>query len=202
MLPASAWFPLATLLCAGGTACSATPTSAGANGRDASVDAGAADAASDATPADASDATSPPPHYAVCPDAMAPTFPSIFGVMLSTSSCGVGDRYDCHSSTGALPKAEGGTGSLLDFSPDAATVYAELLGDGGGYPATNVDGDAGGVVLRVAPGDASASLLYIKLTLPTQSDPRYGLAMPPAGLVCPTALDAIKVWIDEGALAR
>jgi hypothetical protein len=138
-------------------------------------------------------------HYAVCPDAMAPTFPSIYGRMLATGGCGVGASYDCHSSTGALPVADGGTGSLLDFSLDAAAVYEELLGDGGGYPSTNVRGDAGGIVLRVAPGDASASLLYIKLALPTENDPRYGTAMPPTGLVCPSALDAVRAWIDDGA---
>ncbi len=139
----------------------------------------------------------------LCPDGMVATFPSIFFQMLSTGGCGAGQPYDCHSSTGTLPKAEGGTGSLLDFSLDAAVVYEELLGvDGGGYPAVNVDGDAGGVVLRVAPGDADASLLYIKLALVTLSDPRYGRAMPPTQIVCPSALDAVKAWIDDGATAK
>jgi hypothetical protein len=139
----------------------------------------------------------------VCPDGMAPTFPSIFSLMLSTGGCGTGQPYDCHSSTGALPQAEGGTGSLLDFSLDAAAVYEELLGvDAGGQPAVNIDGDAGGVVLRVVPGDASASLLYIKLALPALSDPRYGKAMPPNQAVCPSALDAVGTWIDNGAAAK
>jgi hypothetical protein len=139
----------------------------------------------------------------LCPDAMVATFPSIFSQMLSTGGCGTGQPYDCHSSTGALPKAEGGTGSLLDFSLDAADVFEELLGmDGGGNPAVNIDGDAGGVVLRVAPLDASASLLYIKLALTTLSDPRYGKAMPPTQIVCPPAIDAVKVWIDNGAAAK
>jgi hypothetical protein len=162
-------------------------------GRDAGVEAGGL--------ADASDA-SPDVHYAVCADAMAPTFSSIYGRMLATSSCGVGNIFDCHSSTGALPIADGGTGSLLDFSLDAAAVYAELLGDGSGYPSTNVLGDAGEVVPRVAPGDASASMLYIKLTLPTVMDPRYGTNMPPTEHVCPASLDAIKAWIDDGAAAN
>lgn len=141
--------------------------------------------------------------YGLCPDAMAATFPSIFTQMLSTGSCGTNRPYDCHSTTGALPQAEGGTGSLLDFSIDAAAVYAELLGaDAGGYPSVNIAGDAGGVVLRVAPGDASASLLYIKLALPTATDPRFGKAMPPTQSVCPTALDTVKAWIDMGATAQ
>jgi len=139
----------------------------------------------------------------LCPDGMAATFPSLFSLMLATGGCGTGEPYDCHSSTGALPKAEGGTGSLLDFSLDAAAVYAELLGvDGGGQPAVNVDGDAGGTLLRVAPGDSSASLLYIKLALPTSTDPRYGKAMPPTEAVCPPALDAVMAWIDDGAAPR
>jgi len=136
----------------------------------------------------------------LCPDGMAASYQSIFSRMLATSGCGTGEPYDCHSSTGALPQAEGGTGSLLDFSLDAATVYEELLGaDGTGHPAENIDGDAGGVLLRVAPGDAGASLLYIKLALPTLSDLRYGRAMPPTQVVCSPALDAVEMWIDQGA---
>jgi hypothetical protein len=139
----------------------------------------------------------------LCPDAMSATFPSIFSQMLSTGGCGAGRVFDCHSSTGALPTAEGGTGSLLDFSLDAASVYEELLGaDGSGHPAVNIDGDAGGVLLRVAPGDAGQSLLYIKLALPTAVDPLYGKAMPPTQVVCPSALEAVKAWIDNGALAQ
>jgi hypothetical protein len=130
---------------------------------------------------------------------MAATFPSILTQMFATASCGVNNAFDCHSTTGALPRKDGGTGSLLDFSLDAAAVYAELLGDGAGSPSVNIDGDAGAEILRVAAGDAEASLLYIKLALPTATDPRYGKAMPPTGLVCPPALDAVKAWIDLGA---
>jgi hypothetical protein len=130
---------------------------------------------------------------------MAPVFPSLLTKMFATSSCGTDKAYDCHSTTGALSWAEGGTGSGLDFSLNAAQVYAELLGDGGGMPANNVGGDAGGVILRVVPGDASASLLYIKMAMPTARDPRFGLAMPPIGLPCPATLDAVRAWIDDGA---
>jgi hypothetical protein len=167
-------------------------------GPDASVgggpDASASDAGNDA--GDASDAT----FYDLCPDGMTADFPSIYTQLLSTQSCGIGTSFECHSSTGALPAAEGGTGSLLDFTLDAPGVYAELLGaDGGGYPAVNVQGDAGGVVLRVAPGDAGASMLYIKLSLAVLYDPRYGEAMPPVQTLCPPAIDAVKAWIDDGA---
>jgi hypothetical protein len=170
-----------------------------------SFEAGPPDGAVETGPADSTTETAtsesgvPAPIYAVCPDGMAPVFPSLLTQMFATDSCGSGKRFDCHSSTGALPAAEGGTGSGLDFSLGAAQVYAELLGDGGGIPSNNVAGDAGGVILRVAPGDASASLLYIKLALPTARDPRYGAAMPPVGLPCPAVLDAVRAWINDGA---
>jgi hypothetical protein len=143
-----------------------------------------------------------PPVYAVCPDGMAPAFSSLLTKMFATSGCGAGQAYDCHSSTGALPREEGGTGSGLDFAIDAAAVYAELLGDGGGAPSNNINGDAGGVVLRVAPGDPAASLLYIKLAMPNARDPRYGEAMPPTGLPCPSAVAAVGAWIEAGAPAN
>jgi hypothetical protein len=163
---------------------------------DSSVDASTATADAQA---DAGAYEAAPIFYAVCPDAMGPIFPSIYTEMLSTASCGTLGTYDCHSSLGALPVKVGGTGSLLDLSLDASTVYAELLGDGSGYPSTNARGDAGAIVPRVAPGNADGSMLYIKLALPTEVDPRYGEAMPPRGLVCPASLDAVKRWIDDGA---
>lgn len=159
-------------------------------------------AGSDATVIDAGSDTSSPTVYSVCPDGMAPSFSSISTRMLSTGSCG-SSQNDCHSSTGALPKPEGGYGSLLDFSLDAATLYKALLGaDGGGHPATNVDGDAGGALLRVAPGNADASFLYIKLAMPAVIDPRYGVSMPPGEAVCPATVDAVRSWIDNGAAAN
>jgi hypothetical protein len=151
---------------------------------DASEDGGASDADAEA-------------GYAVCPETLDATFGSIYGEILSpaSGSCGaVG--FGCHSTIGAKT-----SGNKLDFSLDASAVYAELLGDGGsGYPATNVAGDAGGTIMRVVPGDAGASMLYIKLTL-TQYDPRYGAGMPlyTPGSICPPALAAIKQWIDTGA---
>jgi hypothetical protein len=122
--------------------------------------------------------------------------------MFATGSCGARTSYDCHSPTGSLPVAEGGTGNLLDFSLDAAAVYAELLGDGSGQPAVNIDGDAGGVVLRIAPGSPDASLLYIKVAMVGTSDPRYGKAMPPTALPCPAVVDTLRAWIDDGAAPK
>ena len=161
------------------------------------------DAAGEAGNDAAAESAAPPPVvYRLCPDAMAPTFPSILTQMFATASCGAGRSYDCHSTTGALPLSEGGTGSQLDFSLDAAAVYAELLGDGSGQPAVNVDGDAGGVVLRIAPGNADASLLYIKVSMVAASDPRYGKAMPPDELACPAVDETLRAWIDDGAAPR
>ena len=122
------------------------------------------------------------------------SFSAIYTRMLATASCG-DQSVACHSTVGATR-----TRSLLDFTLDASAVYAELLGDGGGEPATNPCGDAGRVLLRVVPYDAGASLLYIKLTL-TSCDPRYGAGMPlfTPGSVCPPTLEALKTWIDDGA---
>ncbi|MDP9001433.1 MAG: hypothetical protein M3O46_15135 [Myxococcota bacterium] len=169
------------------------------------ADAGAAlstsvDGDRDVAPMDATADANPPILYSLCPDGMAPTFSSIATQMLSTGSCG-SDQNDCHSSIGARPKPEGGWGSLLDFSLDAASIYQELIGaDGGGHNATNVDGDAGGLLLRVASGKADASMLFIKLAPPT--DPRFGVAMPPGKTLCPAAIDAVQSWIDNGAAAN
>ncbi len=136
-------------------------------------------------------------NYVVCPPDMDASFGSIYAQMLvPNATCGSTTQYNCHSASGAGPK---GTGNLLDFSVDAAAVYEQLLGDGGGYPSTNLSGSAH--VLRVVPGDASASFFYIKLMLTTAADKQYGAGMPltAPGSVCPAALDAVKAWIDKGA---
>lgn len=135
------------------------------------------------------------PTYAVCPDAMDASFESIYVRMLAAgvTTCGSAG-LGCHSTFSAKQN-----GNLLDFSLDASAVYGELLGDGGGFPATNIAGDAGGV-LRVVPGDPDASMLYIKLTLTTGGSP-YGAGMPlyTPGSVCPAAVDAVRQWIAGGA---
>jgi hypothetical protein len=136
--------------------------------------------------------------YAVCPPGLDASFGDMLTRVFSTSSCGTGVMGNCHSSSGA--SIDAGAGNLLDFTLDASAVYHELLGaDGGGQEATNVNGSA--KLLRVVPGDAGASMLYIKLTLKTNNDLHYGAGMPlgAAGSVCPAAVDAIKTWIDKGA---
>jgi hypothetical protein len=114
--------------------------------------------------------------------------------VFSTSSCGTNNPNNCHSKTGSIA-----AGNHLDFTAGANGVYKEFLGDGGGQQATNAQGDV--QVLRVVPGDAGASMLYIKLTLKGVNDPHYGAGMPltDPGSICPEALDAVKTWIDQGA---
>jgi hypothetical protein len=152
-------------------------------------------ACSDGSP---SSPAAPDAGFAVCPTGIDPSFTSILTKVLATSSCGVDVTGDCHSHSGASDVT--GTGNMLDYSLDAGAVYAELLGDGGGHPSTNLAGNAGRIP-RVAPFDAGASMLYIKLNLTTRADPRYGAGMPltAPGSVCPATLDAIQTWIDQGA---
>ena len=165
-----------------GTSGGSAATEAGGGGGTIVDDAGATDAT----------AVEAAPAFAVCPPGLDASFTSLLTQMLATSSCGAGTPNNCHSTSGASGIT--GTGNLLDFSLDASAVYAELQ-----KRATNIAGDAS--VLRVAPGDASASMLYIKLTLKTSADPTYGAGMPltDPGSVCPATLDAIKTWIDQGA---
>jgi hypothetical protein len=132
--------------------------------------------------------------FAVCPDGMVASFDSIYAQMLSpAATCGSGSD-SCHSKTAAA-NING-----LDYSQSEQGVYLELVGDGGGAPADNIAGAAKGV-LRVVPGDAGASMLYIKLTLDSGKDPLYGSGMPltAPGSVCPAAVDAVATWINGGA---
>jgi hypothetical protein len=144
------------------------------------------------------DATIPDagPAYAVCPPGMDASFGSIYSQMLSTPSCGVNNPGNCHSTAGSQI-----VGTLLSFEVDASAVYGELLGDGGGAPAQNIDHPSVHV-LRVDPGHADASMLYIKLTLVgAKNDPSYGAGMPltSPGSVCPEAVSAVGDWINAGA---
>ena len=132
--------------------------------------------------------------FAVCPDGMVASFDSIYAQMLSpAATCGSGSD-SCHSKTGATNL------NGLDYSLDEQGVYLELVGDGGGVPADNVAGTAKGV-LRVVPGDAGASMLYIKLTLDSGTNLLYGSGMPQTapGSVCPAAVGAVATWINGGA---
>jgi hypothetical protein len=145
---------------------------------------------SEAGAVDASVSDAPVEAFAVCPPGLDASFADLLTRVMSTSSCGTNNPTSCHSATGA-PAA----GDLLDFTREAGAVYGELVN----HPATNISGDT--PVTRVVPGDAAASMLYIKLTLKDLTDPHYGAGMPltAPGSICPEALDAFKTWIDTGA---
>jgi len=133
--------------------------------------------------------------YAVCAPGVDAGFGDLLTKVFSTGSCGNTDPTSCHSTSGSAKSSNG-----LDFTLAPAAVYKELLGSAGtGQLATNASGDT--PVLRVAPFDAGASMLYIKLTLTTVADPHYGAGMPltAPGSICPATLDAVKTWIELGA---
>lgn len=148
--------------------------------------------------------------YAVCPPDLDASFSDLLGRMFSTqASCGTGTAFNCHSPTGASPAGVGHglnmalVDSGVDGGLDPAAIYAELVN----HKAANVgcipslvDGGCPNID-RVVPGDAGASLLYIKLTLTNTTDPVYGAGMPlnAPGSICPEALDAVKTWIEQGA---
>jgi hypothetical protein len=134
--------------------------------------------------------------YAVCPPALDASYTDLLTRVFSTSSCGTDNPLSCHSPSGA-----DASGSWLDFTLDAAAVYAELLGaDGGGQVARNI-GVYGPPVYRIVPFEAGASQLYVKLTLTDGASPVYGAGMPltAPGSVCPEALSAVAAWIEAGA---
>lgn len=155
-------------------------------------------------PADGGDAS-----YAVCPPGLDASFTDLLDRVLSTqASCGTATPFNCHSPSGASAFGIGHSLNMaladsgVDGGLDAAAIYAELVN----HPAANLGciptADAGCPELdRVVPGDAGASLLYVKLTLRTTTDPVYGAGMPLSapGSICPEALDAFKTWIDQGA---
>jgi hypothetical protein len=133
--------------------------------------------------------------YVVCPTGIDASFGSIYGLMLSPpATCG-STNDSCHSTSGAMKL------NALDFSLDAGGVYVELLGpDGGGQVSFNFyHPDV--KVLRVAPGDAGGSMLYIKLVTTSLDDPNYGSGMPQnaPGSVCPATVEAVQDWINAGA---
>lgn len=133
----------------------------------------------------------------ICPT-IEPNFASIRSGLLQTNSCGAGRSGSCHSSGGATYSG------WLDYSVDASALYEEFLGDAGtGHIAQNVGNTQADrkPVYRVIPGDAGASLLYIKLTLTTGNDPDFGSGMPldHVGSLCPADIKAVGDWINGGA---
>ncbi|MHB8420678.1 MAG: hypothetical protein ACYDCL_21610 [Myxococcales bacterium] len=117
----------------------------------------------------------------------APTFTFINQNLIQGESCG-----NCHGQN--VGPGEAG----LDLVTDP---YSALVG----VPAVNLNGSVheqadGGPLLRVAPGDPSESLLYIKLGLASASS-QWGQPMPMSGpQSTPVSLiDALRAWIAAGA---
>ncbi len=128
--------------------------------------------------------------YTICPVSIDASYGSIANNLFQSVGC----VNVCHITAGVAQNGD------LDFTLDAAAIYVELLGpDGGGAPASNMTGKAH--LLRVAPFDPDASLLYIKLNLHGSINPLYGSGMPfnAPGTVCPAAVDAVGTWIARGA---
>ena len=100
-------------------------------------------------------------------------------------SCG--KFSSCHSTAG-----QNSAGKLnLEVNP-----YASLVGVAADNPKAKSEGR-----LRVKPGDAANSFLYMKLTLPVADDPGgYEDRMPQQNEQLPKELiEGIRKWIDAGA---
>jgi hypothetical protein len=208
-VPRLAFFPLKALVWAlGASGLSAAVVGALVVGCSQEGDAAAPGPGVDATTADmnAGDDSSDAAFYTICPPlddagvvSIDATFGSIEANLLQTVA---GCINICHMS---CPKGVTNCGAAVnghlnfDLSLDASDIYAQLLGDGGGMPAYNEGGTAH--ILRVAPFDPDASLLYIKLNLHSGANPLYGSGMPQnsPGSVCPPAIAAVGQWIAQGA---
>jgi hypothetical protein len=104
---------------------------------------------------------------------------------------------------------QAGAGSSVGNLDLATDPYKALLGaNGQGVAATDPVGYSytyNGMLL-VKPGDSSKSLMYLKMTLGgatgcPQTACKYGEQMPYASGTLPQCyLDAVKQWIDAGAL--
>ena len=124
----------------------------------------------------------------ICPTTMQANFTSIKQELLQ-KSCGTSGA-SCHSADGSIDSG----GLNLATDPYHALV---------GKMATNLEGSVQGLQ-RVKPGDPQNSFLIIKLQMTSSADPQYGSGMPftAPGTVCPTAVDAIRQWIANGAPAN
>lgn len=139
----------------------------------------------------AGECVEPAEPWTVCPDDLQPTYADIHARVLS-QSCGTGGT-GCHSAEGGV--YSGG----LDMETDA---HLALLGpDGLGAPAQNIEGSVTGL-RRVVPGVPDESLIIFKLSTTNESEGPYGRGMPrpTPGSICPESLDAIRLWIEGGAL--
>ena len=112
-------------------------------------------------------------HFSCGEDAIEPRF-SVIQEKIFTPSCAFSSCHDAVS-----PENE------LDLTKDNA--YTSLMQ--GASPDT--------YVARVVAGEPDKSLLYLSLVGQTPEDIR---AMPLGGVLDQSEIDAIKAWINEGAL--
>jgi hypothetical protein len=133
-------------------------------------------------------------------DSVVPQFATVYGTILS-ARCS-----PCHSGTN-----QGAQAGKLDMSSEQK-AYSSLVG----VPAMGVSCGPSGLT-RVVPGDASNSLLFLKVhaglimaedhTIDAQPGPEAGADQPPCGDTMPddgTSLTQAEVsliedWIDDGA---
>ena len=119
-----------------------------------------------------------------CPP-LSPTFTSINNGLFQVG-CGAKSNK-CHNSQAV---ANGYSG--FDMQKD---IYTALVN----VPIDNIPGRPDGL-LRVKPGDPAHSLMVIKLKLKGDSD-LFGASMPfdNPGAICPSAVDTITQWVQNGA---
>ena len=110
----------------------------------------------------------------------APTFSEVRSQVFQPS-CNFSSCHNATSRAGGLD---------LQTSPHAALVGADPM-----LAEAKADG-----MKRVVAGDLAKSFLYVKLTLPSASDARYGFRMPQTNTPPePSQVDLVKRWIEAGA---
>jgi len=113
-----------------------------------------------------------------------PTWSAVYRDVLQAPGCSSGPA--CHSSALA---------GQLKLSTQAEAYAALVSVKAMGASSSGVSCSATDR-LRVAPGDADASLLVQKLTA---AAPVCGQHMPPGGMLRPEQIEQLRMWIADGA---
>jgi hypothetical protein len=99
-------------------------------------------------------------------------------------------RASCGSGTASCHGAGQSLRIVFDPAHTPATVYADVV---------NVPSPQSGA-LRVKPGDAAGSWIYVKVTQASPGGGGYGTQMPQSlPPLCTGSVDTLRVWIDAGA---
>lgn len=99
-------------------------------------------------------------------------------------------RASCGSGTASCHGAGQSLRIVFDPTHSPATVYTDVV---------NVPSPQSGA-LRVKPGDAAGSWVYVKVTQASPGGGGYGTQMPQSlPPLCTGAVDTLRVWIDAGA---